>query len=420
MSNKERPIRTVQQEGGCWPTPLQELLLLASVLRGTASVETWRRWKAAVDLDRIDPGSRRLFPLAYRNLGAQGVKDPLMNIFGWFYRSTLSENQRMFAQIADLLDAFRCAGIETMLLKGAALILLHYKDPGLRPMVDFDILVPAAKAAAAIKTLSELGWTSTITRLKGFSEIKPLARLGWTPGARPMEDFTQIYFSVRHAHEFVGPEGFVCDLHWRMFPSDVDLNADQEFWQGSVKTKVDGTPAFAPNPTDLLFHVCVHGVKWNLLPPLRWFADAATIMNNPETEINWDRLIALARRYRQVLPLKDSLAYLQRHLRLSVPSTVLEAFRNLPVSESERVGYRIRTRPPRLMDAFLEIYLLYKSYNRQNRPLGLIRTLKGFPKFLQHIFGMERLSYLPLYVLFELVRRFRDITISSWNRLAKL
>ena len=102
-------------------------------------------------------------------------------------------------------------------------------------------------------------------------------------------------------------------------------------------------------------------MKWNLLPPLRWFADAATIMNNPETEINWDRLIALARRYRQVLPLKDSLAYLQRHLRLSVPSTVLEAFRNLPVSESERVGYRIRTRPPRLMDAFLEIYLLYKS-----------------------------------------------------------
>ncbi len=185
MSNKERPIRTVQQEGGCWPTPLQELLLLASVLRGTASVETWRRWKAAVDLDRIDPGSRRLFPLAYRNLGAQGVKDPLMNIFGWFYRSTLSENQRMFAQIADLLDAFRCAGIETMLLKGAALILLHYKDPGLRPMVDFDILVPAAKAAAAIKTLSELGWTSTITRLKGFSEIKPLARLGWTPAPGP-------------------------------------------------------------------------------------------------------------------------------------------------------------------------------------------------------------------------------------------
>jgi hypothetical protein len=49
-----------------------------------------------------------------------------------------------------------------------------------------------------------------------------------------------------------------------------------------------------------------------------------------------------------------------------------------------------------------------------------MRTLKGFPEFLRHVFGMERVSYLPLYVIFELVRRFREITISSWNRVAKL
>jgi len=70
--------------------------------------------------------------------------------------------------MSDVLVSFHRAGIQTILLKGAALILLHYKDPGLRPMVDFDILVPAGKAAAAIKVLTELGWTSTVTSSKAF------------------------------------------------------------------------------------------------------------------------------------------------------------------------------------------------------------------------------------------------------------
>lgn len=420
MGKKERPIHTVQHDGGCWPTQQQELLIQASVLRGKAAVDAWRQWKANVDWDQIDLGSRRLFPLAYRNLSTHGLKDPLMNIFGWVYRSTQSGNQGMFARMSDILNSFHHAGIPTLLLKGAALILLHYKDPGLRPMVDFDILVPTAKAAAAIKMLSELGWASTVTRLKGFSEIGSLTRLGWTPNIRPTEEFTQTYFSVRHAHEFVGPAGHVCDLHWHLFQGSANLDADHEFWQGAVGTTVGRVPTFALNPTDLLFHVCVHGAKWNSVPPLRWLADAATIMSTSEAEINWDRLIALARQHGQVLPLRHALAYLRRHLYLPVPSAVLKAFQDLPVSQIMRMEYRIRTRPPRLMDGFLEIYFLYKCYTRQDQPLGLFRALKGFPEFLQHVFGMERLCHLPLYVLFELVRRFREMTISFWNRAAKL
>ena len=40
-----------------------------------------------------------------------------------------------------VLGELRRRGIEPMLLKGAALTLLHYRDSGLRPMEDVDILV---------------------------------------------------------------------------------------------------------------------------------------------------------------------------------------------------------------------------------------------------------------------------------------
>jgi len=396
------------------------MLLQACVLRGDEAVDAWHQWKASVDLDRIDAGSRRLFPLAYGNLRAHGVKDPLMNIFGWMYRSTQSRNQKIFSRMSDVLGSFHRARIPTILLKGVALILMHYKDPGLRPMVDFDILVPTAKVPRSIEVLSQLGWTSTVTRLKGFSEMRSLARLGWTPKIRPLEEFTETYLSVRHAHEFVDPGGYVCDLHWRLFQGSADLDVDNEFWKDPVRTAVGSVPAFALNPTDLLFQVCVHGVKWNLVPPLRWLADAATIMNTSLAAIEWDRLIALAKRHGQVLPLRDSVVYLRRHLFFPVPAAVLKTLENLPVPRITRMEYRIRTRTPRVMDGLLEIYLLYKSHAKQHQASGLFRTLRGFPEFLQHVFGMERLRHLPLYVLFEFVRRLRDMTLSSWNRVAKL
>jgi hypothetical protein len=342
-----------------------------------------------------------------------------MNIFGWVYGSTQSGNRLLFARMSDLLHSFHLAGIKTLLLKGAALILLHYKDPGLRPMVDFDILVPTEKAAAAMKLLSELGWVSKVARPERFSATRSPAKSTWMPRMRPVEEFTSNYFSVRHAHEFLSPEGPICDLHWHLFQGSANPDADHEFWEGAVGTMIGQASTLALNPTDQLFHVCVHGVRWNFVPPLRWIADAATIMDTAESEINWNRLIALAQEHGQVVPLKNTLAYLRRQLHLPVPPTVMQAFQNLPVSHVMRLEYRIRTRPPSLMKGILEICFLYKHSARHSQPAGLFWKLKGFPEFLQHLFGLERLRQLPLYVVLDFIRRFRETAVSFWNRMAK-
>src|SRR2546422_8135768 len=124
----------------CWPTWQQELLLRAALLQGKNSIEAWEKWKSSTDINQLDLGSHRLLPQLYRNLHVQGVKDRLLEKFKGIYRRTWCDNQLLFHEVSALLRSLGDAGIETIVLKGAALALLHYRDCGLRPMNDFDVM----------------------------------------------------------------------------------------------------------------------------------------------------------------------------------------------------------------------------------------------------------------------------------------
>ncbi len=62
--------------GGCRPTPQQELLLRAAIIKGPGSIEAWRQWKSGVDIEKLDPASFRMLPHLYRILQSNGIGDP--------------------------------------------------------------------------------------------------------------------------------------------------------------------------------------------------------------------------------------------------------------------------------------------------------------------------------------------------------
>jgi hypothetical protein len=134
-------------------TSQQTLLLRAALLDGPTALDAWQAWKSNIDIDTLDPGSYCLLPLLYRNLQRHTIVDPLMDRFKGVYRKTWYQNQVLFHHMAGVLRALHAAGIPAMLLKGAALIQLHYTDAGLRPMADFDVLVPREQAMPAIEVL---------------------------------------------------------------------------------------------------------------------------------------------------------------------------------------------------------------------------------------------------------------------------
>ena len=78
------------------------------------------------------------------------------------YNQGIEEARGPFLAFLSHDDLLNDASIPTILLKGMALSQRYYRDLGLRPMFDLDLLVPPQRAKAAYEILGPLGWTSRL------------------------------------------------------------------------------------------------------------------------------------------------------------------------------------------------------------------------------------------------------------------
>lgn len=315
-----------------------------------------------------------------------------MNRFKGVYRFTWYKNQMLFHNMAILLRSFHNAGIRIMILKGAALTLLHYRDYGLRPMGDFDVLIYTKQAAEATNLLKKLGW-------------KPKIKLP--------KVFTEAYISTIRGLRFNDAIGQGFDLHWHLLPECCYANAEDQFWDGAILTSVRDVSTYALNPTDQLLHVCVHGARYHSIAPFQWVADAMTIMNTSQTEIDWNRLSAYAQKHRLILPLRNALKYLRDILSASIPPTVLQSMQVMPISKVERTEYVARACPSELLGPFRVLWLYYISYSRQMKSVGLLQRLIGFPEVLRDIWGLEHVWQVSFCIIFKGMRRILTMILAK-------
>jgi hypothetical protein len=368
-----------KREGNFWPAPLQELLLRAALLEGEEAAESWKEWRSRVDIgdiEQLDPGSYRLLPLLYHNLKNQCAEDPIMMKLKGVYRLTWYKNQMLFHTITSLLRSFHHAGIDTMVLKGAALTLLCYKDYGLRPMNDFDVLVHTRDVHSAIGVLQELGWNP----------------LKFTPDDE--------YISFSYSHGFADKTGREFDLHWHIFSQCRTPDADDDFWEAATFTDFHGVPAYILSPTDQLLHICVHGARWNETPPFRWVADAIMLLNNVPNNIDWNRLTLQADKRHLITPLLETLHYLRDTFKSPVSPELIKNLQAIRVPYPERMEYRIAIKPLTQWTAALDLWF---QHSRLSGHTSLSLRIARFPKFLQKIWGIP-LWRLPFYGLSKIIR----------------
>jgi hypothetical protein len=357
-------------QGEFWPTPRQTLLLKASLLSGEAALDAWRAWEPGVDLAGLDAGSRRLLPLLYRNLRRLGVDDPRLPALKDQYRQAWLKNQRLLHEMGGLIQALHTAHIPTLVLKGAALAVRHYADAGLRPMTDFDLLVPTSAAPQAFARLRALDWQPALLR-----QITPERQL-----------------SVRQSAVYRGPDGEHFDLHWHVLWESCHPGADAVFWQHAVPLKVGLVQTLALGPADQLLHVCVHGARWDRVPALRWVPDALHVLSNPGGVLDWDHLLRQARALRVALPLADTLAYLGATFGAPVPREVIAGLRAVPVSPAEQRLYQLKAAPLGLAgDLPLEWY----HYRVMAEAAGQSPSARGFWGHLQALWDIGRPWHMP-------------------------
>jgi hypothetical protein len=371
-----------------FPTPDQELLLHASLDQdGARMARAWETWRSRVDIERLDAGSHRLLPLLYRNLMAHGMQDPVMSRIKGVYRRTWYENQLLFNRLSRVLRVLNQAGIKTMVLKGAAVSLGHYLDGGVRPMEDFDVLVPYKEV------------------MRGIGLIEAL---GYRPAFQMPEE--EVMKASRHAWDFIDELGYHFDFHWNAFYTHLGENADADFWSEAIPMQVNDQKTLMLCPTDQLLHVCSHGAIWSTIPPIRWVSDAMAILRSSKEGIDWSRLLIQARRTRQTLAVVDTLEYLRDRFDVAVPSSLLRDLRETKTTFLERSLFWAYAHSPEKRGLTVGFLLHVMDHVKSRPKASLWRTLLDFPAYLCERWELRHSWEIPGYIVSNGVRRI-------WERL---
>jgi LPS sulfotransferase NodH len=360
-----RPSRT------CWPSEQQELLLRAALHPPREAGDALVAWQDTSNPYDIDEGSRRLYPMVHRNLRRTGVTTTLDSLLWDRYVQTSGRNQVMLRTLERVLEPLHDADVPTLVLKGAALTLLHYRDRGARPMSDLDVMVPPELMDRALELLRADGWDNeepfphAVTLRRGDDEL---------------------------------------DLHSHALDASIGTDLDAAFWDASVEMEVGGQRTRALGPADQLLHAFAHGLRYNPVPPLRWIADAHVVITSSGCRLDWDRLVRLTDRHRLAAYTSAALAYLDRLCPSLVPPATLAAVRALPVTRRERHEFERSIRDAHWLQLF------WRDYRRSDPDRSTVGAVVGFPEELRVLYDLDHVWQVPERAVRGLCeRRRRDV-----------
>jgi len=349
-------IRLQRKAGTFLPTAAQHHLLRAALLEDPVLVrQSFAAWTSRVELDTIEHGSMRLLPLLYRNLQRAGIDDPLLPRLKGIYRQVWFRNQLLLEHGARALRLLSEAGIATVVLKGAALIGSAYEDVALRPMEDFDALVPRPQFARAVEILRTAGWA-----------FQP-----------PLLD-PEPHFVFQHAIGFRREGGGELDLHWSSIGLPSGDAAAGAVLASTLPWRVGDQETRTLAPADLLLQICGHATRIHEeIPPIRWAADAFLLLAS--APFPWETIAPLARLRGLSLVMHRALEYLRDGLGVAVPGDVLATLRS-QIRLRDHLTLNLRNGAGRL--AYLQFVLETAQRVFTDLP-GAPRRLLLVPRYLR-------------------------------------
>ncbi len=353
-----------------WPTVAQVHLLHAALDPDARAAQAWERWQALERIETADAGSRRLFPLVWRNLNRLSPNAPELSAIKPTYLSTWVENNQLFRQGFGIIRTLEDAGIPTVMLKGVANALLYYKDMAARPMSDFDLLVRLDDVERTFKILDEHGWVQ---------KAVPTSRLRYIHGV----GFFNNHYGV--------------DLHWSVLAEGSYPGGSDRFWAAAQPVTLEGVGTHALDPADQLLHALTHGARWGSIHPLRWVADTIVLLR-ATPNLNWDRLVELATWYRVSIIVDRLLGYVVEQFDAPVPAEVMKALHRAPTAWYERADLYGRQQT---WHTFVSHAFNYVRIRERARPRP------GVFEFLRDWWGLKSAWQVPAATLSFTAAHFR-------------
>jgi hypothetical protein len=341
---------------------------------GHEGAAAWTAVRPRIDVDHLPGELHRLIPLLWKALADSGIDDPELARLKGVYQYSWYRNQLLFADGAALIAALEAAGVRTMILRGGAMAVAHHRDAGIRLMNDLDVLVTAADLDRS-RRLAEAG--------------------GWCPLAGSKQ------FERREAAVTLqNREGRIIRLHWTPSRNVPLPEASEAMWRRPVSVTFKHVETRVPSAADHLLYACIDGARANSGSTLRWIGDV-TVLLRVVPDINWDVLVAEARRHRVSLLIGEALRYLVDTFDAGVPPAVLAALAAAPATRRDRLAHRLSlTTSPRMPSA-AEVL---GRHTRLTADIPLSRAVATAPTFLQDLLGAQRRRDVPAAVARKAVR----------------
>jgi hypothetical protein len=220
---------------------------------------------------------QRVGPMVWWALGGIGQRDALRPWrAGLEAEASLRRAQAMLLlphAIALSVGTLTRAGHEPMVFKGPV-VAARYPEPGLRPMDDLDLILPAGEHKAAVTALAAAGWE--VARRAG----------------RQYHDSILVHPDV---------PGLKLELHYALdsWENRATGLVSDTLWRRRVPVDCLGFEALTVPVEDELVALSVHaGKPWHTFDRLMWLVDLAMITEAEGGRLDWELLAARAREAR--------------------------------------------------------------------------------------------------------------------------
>lgn len=344
-----------------------------------------------------------LAPLLYGALKANGRQNELpasaLEYLRAAYLRTSVANWLAYQELGRLLELFDREQIPVVLLKGCALAVTLYPDPGLRPMGDLDLLIPRAAAARGIVLLTEQGYSSLPELTDGFQQRFSNAQALYRGGQR----LAQV------------------DLHWHVLglPYYRARIPMEWFWERTTAVSVNSQKAQILLPTAQFVYLALHFALQHRSTRLLWSYDLALLLARYREQIHWDEVADVAHMFGLSQALRTALAHVADTWSVSVPADARARLNRSRVSIGDRISFAVATAQQ------TNARLLLDGLSMPGVRAKFVYVLRhGFPglAFMQTRYHIPHLLLIPLYYLwrncagvYKIARSALSIAINTIN-----